>query len=95
MKLVCHRRFDKIAAVLFQSRDVFRFLGVESLRCEDSNPVQTQPNFLKVQSCLDAGAIARPGVLLNWGAWLWAETGVRWACLSFQKIRKSIQVLAA
>ncbi len=42
-------------------------------------PFQTQPKVLKVQSSLDARAIARPGVLLNWAAWLWPETGVRWA----------------
>jgi hypothetical protein len=58
------------------------FLGLESLRCEDSNPVSKHSQkVLKVQSSLDARAIARPGVLLKWAAWLWPETGVRWACL--------------
>jgi hypothetical protein len=68
MKLVCHKRFDKVATVLFQSRDAFWLLGVGSLRLRglEFHPKTTtkvykhQGQSLKV--CLGARAIARPGV---------------------------------
>ncbi len=68
MKLVCHKRFDKVVTVLFQSRDAFWLLGVGSLRLRglEFHPKTTtkvykhQGQSLKV--CLGARAIARPGV---------------------------------
>lgn len=48
MKHVCHMRFDKVAAVLYQNLEVdVSFLGVEALRCEDSNPVLKHSQHLK------------------------------------------------
>jgi hypothetical protein len=65
MKLVCHKRFDKIATVLFQSRDVLLLPGVESLRCEDSNPVLNTTKCFPCSKFPRHASIARPGVLLN------------------------------